>query len=1837
MSIVHEEVATAALDPLEHVSELTGAKIRTFLFEVAEGVSNYRSLHSLTEQVEHQYHGRFLIELVQNAHDALPEALDAGRASRIAVVLDPTDSTHGSLLVANDGQPFTNSNFERLSQLGQSDKDPQKSIGNKGLGFRSVLEVSERPEVYSRATPGSEGFDGYCFAFDPEVVQSLVEPMEALAVGNGIPLSPVSGTPIVDWQEVLLRKYRDRVRQAGVGWLKAESKYLSPYLLPIPRREVNSREVRSLAAQGFATVVRLPLKSAAANKLVRQHMAKLSSSTLLFLDRVSALELRVVGQPGQVFARSVEHGDGPFGCRRIRIHDSARGAREYGAWTRELQVADAPPSFQAAVAALPGRWPEIQEVSVSIAVRLDDKPEAGVFSIYLPTELSTGSAVHVNAPFYGNMSRTAISFDDPYNQHLLQTAGELTGEVVRKQLAGKGPEEARAIVDMICPFGSDPHASDRWREILVDTVERAGGSIDEENLILAEAGWRPLNSTSLVPDTSRTTLLTEVKIRKHATFDIFHTSLSSRRAQLIALANARYSGVGAFPLVSDVAATVAAVAKELHTDGGDWNAFWRDVIVLLPNGQKELANHKVILGSDGQLHDAAGKGHVFFIPRQGTLDDSDSGGEGGASDVPLSLQSLIAFLNEAIVVYEPDRPNVQTAVRAYLFNGELVSQFRVETIFSDVLREAMPTLPVPLNGLDGDRCRDVLAWSLRLMSSVVARGRASDALLSLLRPTPVPCRGGWYAMSEASFGDGWPDSSGELLSRYLSLLRGTPGKEAADRVLLPPDHSDWSGVGHTARDLLAKGGVFDGLRLQEVRSKDWLSEFRASSSAVALPSDVPPGFNPDFWSEYSKVAEGQIKVVYTSLQPYVVGPVRMFPGMAQVDLTEEARLALCQLILRSSPNWPKGWEVQVFSKRAGYADNRSTLSALWYYLRTRPWLAIASSKGGTAWASPSERWHVPADVISRRATHFAHIRALPYELARQLDTQEALAAVLHGLGMPYLDLHSETERPQLLNELIAAIGSSDAPESNVLLGQIRDAWHRFRPGQNQAGLPQLPVRDQGRQLAVASPESSSRVYLPDLGTLASELEQFGLRVIAIYPEDARALREWFASAYGSAVMPTSQLKLVPRVGGEEWKCSAATAFSESDLAWLIVPMLALVAFHAQIRGVHSPAFQERLALLKEARIEWVPEAEVAVMSGDEEVIRTGVLAHWDASSKTLLVSEKCRHHPGELSVVLAQALERDDLELPLRIILGGVHAADDPPESLSAMLSTLRISDEQLKLVQEHLRGDVGHAARLIQVLCGVLAPGGEVTDVLAAESEEDLEAAITATGVPGDDVQRILRIAYESRDLYEFGSSVAHRLGKGLELPQWNQVLGHLGRPLLVNRDWLQQLQVNLEEARGLIKRVIAHLVRSDGSGGSFKAMWAEYELLPPEGTDLSGTCWAVDFLTSMEVVAGLLASWPSGDLIAHVIREASSAQDLRQRLITLGVDVEGDPDDSCRLNYQLVSKVVDALERMRQSLWIKTKGEGSFGELHSERENCASATKDAIGSKAFTTTLNETDVLSVIRELNLYAQPEEFRDALTMATDLASLQTLLQISDEDLAGIDDRLAAQRTEAQRRRHLISICGDEFDASEENRSELWQFLVDRIKFVDIAAAQPLDLSKVAGLLPIKASKDRDRSRAVGGGAAKRPPRQPKAVDELIGLSGEIFVFEMLKREYGAETVTASSWVSENSRYVFEDNEADDSMGCDFAFTVRGRTYRVEVKATAGDDESFTLGSSEIALAMKLASKKRSRRGRFILVHVKKALSRAPEAVVLPNPYDANSSDVFTIEEADARVRYKSKS
>ena len=93
------------------------------------------------------YGKRQLLELVQNGADAMISS----PGGRIEVVL-----TADYLYCANEGEPVSESGIRSLLHAHLSDKRGAE-IGRFGLGFKSVLGVTDKPEFYSR--PVSFGFD----------------------------------------------------------------------------------------------------------------------------------------------------------------------------------------------------------------------------------------------------------------------------------------------------------------------------------------------------------------------------------------------------------------------------------------------------------------------------------------------------------------------------------------------------------------------------------------------------------------------------------------------------------------------------------------------------------------------------------------------------------------------------------------------------------------------------------------------------------------------------------------------------------------------------------------------------------------------------------------------------------------------------------------------------------------------------------------------------------------------------------------------------------------------------------------------------------------------------------------------------------------------------------------------------------------------------------------------------------------------------------------------------------------------------------------------------------------------------------------------------------------------------------------------------------------------------------------------------------------------------------------------------------------------------------------------------------------------------------------------
>jgi hypothetical protein len=1827
-----DHVGDAQSDPVAFVVTSTVSKVRTFLYEIAEGTTNYRSLHSLTQQVEHQYHGRFLVELIQNAHDALhPDVgFDHGR---IAIAMVDDDGPFGALYVANDGHPVSRSNFTSLSQLGQSDKDPQKSIGNKGIGFRSVLEISDSPQVFSRLERGSARFDGMCFGFSPQVLNDLAEPIRELTIAGVSPVSPFGAAPLVDWDRRLIEKFQRSALAKGPDWLAGELAYLSPYLLPVPldSSRVHDR-LRAFEADGYATVVRLPLKSDEARAAVEERIAQLPSDTVLFLDRVSSLILEGGGSSRRLLRAVTNDSTSKFARQLVQISvDDMAAAESYLIWGRTLVIAEAPHEIQAALAKLPGKWPELREARISVAVLSGRTPTVGLFSVFLPTLLETGSSAHVNAPFFADMSRTHIDFDKQgYNEGLLHETWKLALEIARDELAGGDTVAAGALIDLLAPTGAGP-AAHRWRSGIQERLAVEAVRLSDQPWFLTDDGWSSLSVASLLPKVPNAKLFTEDTLRAHATFTVFESNMDSRAPQLTALAD--MAGYEVWPAKAALAATVEAIAAVLHAAGDvDWNTFWREVQHLLPTDAALLIGRRVLMGTDGQLHAAGDQCAVFFIPRHGAGEDDDVVSEKEIVGIPTRLQPHVAFLHSSITLYDVSNLRQQTPVRRYL-EKTLVNRFRVEDIFNEVLIKRTPPLPVKLKGDPSELCADILQWGLSLLANLAGRGQG-DKTIRMLKELALPCRGGWFKASTTSYGSGWPAPLGATLQRYLTSVRTADSQEASRRLLLPPRHALWREAGARHVDLLDTGGVATGLRLSRVEPSDWKATFTGSQGAFDLPQAPPPQFAVSMWQSY-RMWVRNVHVPYGgSTFSYQVQSLNTVPGLSDFDrFSETTRVVLMQLLLGSMGSWPAGWDWTECKKMTGNLGPVRLRSPLWHTLTLLPWMGV-HARDQLTWHRPSERWHVPAKLLGTRTWQFEHLHPLPLAVAHLLDHNNALTSILSSLGMPQYDPEVKSASTALLDALAIAAEAPELRDPNVFLGQLRGAWACFTPVANQSYPKKLIVTRGGRGLEAVAPSRDSPVYLPDSSRSSlAALEQFDIPVIAIEASDAKRLATGMVAAYGGAVISTSTLRVVPIADATEWQPADTQALHESTLHWIAPLALTLAAYYGpNRRGTGSQRFTAQIQALREVNVAWCQTLAVALFHGDVQVAQPSAAAAWIAERKTLLATTACEDDPRLLSEALATILERDDLEVALICLLRDLGADAQRPKIVTS-LNELRLSEAQFLEVREQWTGNLRHVVDLLMPLIAALKTRSDPRAMLEAQTEEQLCEMLSAPRAWALDGAALITLARTVPDPFEFGLQCHQRFGEAVTLRRWNDAVVKLGGKPLGNRQAAAEFSLHASHAKQSLRSLLAFLVSLDSSAKSFREVLLELDTVSMPSTFVENL-WEVRFRDTLSAFMPLASALGASPTQLQLLECCESVEALSAGLAATGVDVHQDPVRLARDNRDRLQRGLAQVQQIGLA-WALKHDRAGIAAWEAPADALLGALDGALATDAYLHPWNDSDILRLLRALPHIGQAPAVSVAVHAATSLSELQQALGVSAEAIAGAAGQLGELKDQARRQSRMVDVCGQEFDGSEDNLAALWAHICNRLPDEAIDSLDAVDLLK-----PAKLDAAPVRKFGGGSGTSTRPPvqRPPRTLDLLVGMAGEIHAFRRLQHQYGATVVTSSSWISGNGALAFPENAAfaNDGAGCDFRFTSSdGTTFHIEVKSSGADDATFTLGSSEVRLAMELArAKRRRQRERFVILRVLYAKSERPMFQVLQNPYDDRYAHLFEIIEAGARVRYR---
>ena len=337
--------------------------------QFASAIAAYKAKPTLiAEHANHEesirtggYANRTLLELAQNAADAIAGARDIGLddIGRVEIVLDPVSR---SLYCANSGLPFMKAGLTTITHAYLSAKRGDE-IGRFGLGFKSVLAVTESPQVLSRSVS---------FEFNS------LHARQALA---GV--TPAKRFPIL--------------RTAT--------------LLDAAKAIEEDQNLADLAVWA-STIIKLPCASNL--ERLREEIENFSSEFLLFVGAVREVKLRVVGpDPFETSHISRDLGGGV-----LRIEGPNGEGTE---WIVESRMHAPSPESRKLVGEAVSR----KEVKVTVAVPAQQNLlRIGQFWSYFQLQDTTSASALFNAPWSVNDDRTTLLRNE-YNREMLRTLAEI--------------------------------------------------------------------------------------------------------------------------------------------------------------------------------------------------------------------------------------------------------------------------------------------------------------------------------------------------------------------------------------------------------------------------------------------------------------------------------------------------------------------------------------------------------------------------------------------------------------------------------------------------------------------------------------------------------------------------------------------------------------------------------------------------------------------------------------------------------------------------------------------------------------------------------------------------------------------------------------------------------------------------------------------------------------------------------------------------------------------------------------------------------------------------------------------------------------------------------------------------------------------------------------------------------------------------------------------------------------------------------------------------------------------------------------------------------------------
>jgi len=1149
-------VNRAAYD--EIIQKETDSYVGVYLHARSVGQETTRETKALIESVvATDYDGRALIELIQNAHDAHDRSDPNGR---LLVRLDVRRGEHGTLTVANGGRPFNIDNFHAIYRVALSSKPPQEGIGNKGVGFKSILQITHSPAILSVADAGSAEFDGFCFRFandiDFDTIAHRTDPHDA-----GLP---------------------NELRRS-----------VSALKLPVPIED-NPSALAALPSAGYVTAIDAPLRSESALALTEKMLRELLSDNIpihLFLDRLRTIRIELITDDDQIenheLTRSVSarENHSEFSTERVLLN----GSDEYLLLKRAVPVEVIKRAIATSLA--DGRIGESYEDwdgdgEVTIAVRTDGQRFIGRYYTFLPMNISAPLAGHVNGPFFAHLNRESMERSVPLNSCLIDAVADLAVAAASKE-AGTVDLSAGSIVDLLS--WTDPSELKQ----LAEAFSRRGCDIASSKVIPVGSGTdRAALDEVWIWEPSDATVITSAAVTDATDTPFLTAGLGAERSAAVA-AIAKSCGLPTTPSGTELAewsSSIAATALAKQRAAGQldldwWATFYDELALLIPKPKGHFSEASIILSDNEELlapENLSGP-TLFFHPRS-----SDS--EDGALTLPDEIAHEVRFTHRGLprLAAQNKRPG-----RVWL-----------ETFVKDYSSESI--LELVRKGMQGSRTEQHRRTLLKFAFDVwygVSRERPTKAL-QRYRPM-VPTLGLWRDANTARFSEGWGDGEeADIASKYEQFVRdaSSDAPELAplqDQLIRPTTDGSWDGRPAEAWfKFLSAAGVQNGLYPQ---ASD--RPFELHGSVVSRePGFIarPPGMSAAEHAILNEAAETLATGRGLYKQQYVTDqPLWRLPGQQYYEaFSPDVRSKFAELVIRCIAEWPEASMRLVFSR---HSHPRAAVwpSLVTSFLNQSAWMPqrVPGISGLVTYTRPQDGWWV-SDGDGP-----TYLAAQPRGLTRW--TSESTLRRLKEVGTRFWD--AAATAPDRLRTLIE-VAKQYAPQDRELT-EIRNAYaeawtETLEEGEPTSQVAVLVSREQ--ELEVLSLATSETVFVIDSAGRAKQrlLEQVPVPVLAIRdPSLAGRVHEHIRTGSPATFELASRAAVEVTVNGASVDSIQTTPLL-TRWPWLLDLVLTLVETRA---SAFHRAGKRRLAevadTLKALRFASVPSIETSIAGYEVDATR----------------------------------------------------------------------------------------------------------------------------------------------------------------------------------------------------------------------------------------------------------------------------------------------------------------------------------------------------------------------------------------------------------------------------------------------------------------------------------------------------------------------------------------------------------------------------------------------------------------------------------------------------------